>query len=92
MRLRCPLCGERDRREFSYKGAAVALDRPATEDWSAEWDDYLHNRENPAGETRDLWQHAAGCGAWLVVTRDTVTHAMTEVALAREAARGKGAA
>ena len=92
MRLRCPLCGERDRREFSYKGAAVALDRPATEDWSAEWDDYLHNRENPAGETRDLWQHVGGCGAWLVVTRDTVTHAVTEVALARDAARGKGAA
>jgi sarcosine oxidase subunit delta len=92
MRLRCPLCGERDRREFSYKGAAVALDRPATEDWSAEWDDYLHNRANPAGETRDLWQHTGGCGAWLVVTRDTVTHAVTEVALVRDAARGKGAA
>ena len=92
MRLRCPLCGERDRREFTYKGAAVALDRPAREDWSADWDDYLHNRANPAGETRDLWQHAGGCGAWLVVTRDTVTHAVTEVTLARDAARGKGAA
>ena len=28
MRITCPLCGARDRREFHYKGDAVALDRP----------------------------------------------------------------
>ena len=84
MRLTCPLCGERDRREFYYKGAA--LRPPAGSAWSPEWDDHLHNRDNPAGETRDLWQHDGGCGAWLVVRRDTVTHEVLEVTLASESA------
>lgn len=74
MRIPCPICGERDRREFYYKGDAVALARPAQDAGDQAWDDYLHNRDNPAGRTRDLWHHAAGCGAWIVVTRDTVTH------------------
>ncbi|MEL7461517.1 MAG: sarcosine oxidase subunit delta [Pseudomonadota bacterium] len=76
MRLSCPYCGERDRREFTYKGAAVALMRPDGPEFGAQWDDYLHNRDNPAGETRDLWQHAP-CGAWIEVTRNTVTHEVT---------------
>lgn len=82
MRLTCPLCGERDRREFYYQGAAVALQRPAPDAGDAAWDTYLHLRDNPAGETRDLWQHEAGCGAWLVVTRNTVTHEVVDVVLA----------
>ena len=38
------------------------------------WNDYLHNRENPAGVTKDLWYHESGCNSWLIVTRNTVTH------------------
>lgn len=87
MRLDCPICGSRDVREFSYKGHAVALARPDPGAGAAAWDDYLHLRENPCGATRDLWYHGAGCGAWVVVTRDTATHAVTEVVLASEAAR-----
>ncbi len=86
MRLRCPVCGDRDIREFTYKGAAVALDRPDPDAGDAAWDDYLHLRDNPAGVTRELWHHTAGCGAWLVVTRDTVTHAVLGVELASEVA------
>ena len=48
------------------------------------WDAYLHLRDNPAGRTRDLWQHEAGCGAWIVVTRDTVSHAVEGAQLAAE--------
>ena len=81
MRLTCPLCGDRDRREFYYRGDAVALDRPARDAGDAAWDDYLHNRDNPAGETRDLWHHAAGCGAWLAVRRNVSTHAVLSVEL-----------
>lgn len=81
MRLSCPLCGTRDRREFYYQGAAVMLARPAPEADEAAWQDYLHLRDNPAGVTRDLWHHEAGCGAWLVVTRDTVSHAVLDVSL-----------
>ena len=54
MRIICPNCGERDRREFYYAGAAVALDRPAMEAGPEVWDDYLHNRDNPAGVGRGI--------------------------------------
>ncbi|MFW5881243.1 MAG: sarcosine oxidase subunit delta [Roseicyclus sp.] len=84
MQIDCPVCGARDIREFSYKGHATYLERPSDEDWSEAWDDYLYNRENPAGETRDLWHHGSGCGAWLAVTRNTVTHEILSAALARE--------
>ena len=82
MRLTCPICGERDRREFYYRGAALA--EPAADAGVPEWHDYVHLRDNPAGVTRDLWHHEAGCGAWLIVTRDTVTHAILDVQLAEE--------
>ena len=85
MRITCPLCGERDRREFYYKGAAVALERPEPDAGAAAWDAYVFLRDNPAGETRDLWYHADGCGAWIVVTRDTVSHAVLDCRLAGEA-------
>ncbi len=85
MRLPCPICGTRDIREFTYKGAAVALDRPTPDAGEAAWDDYLHLRGNPAGKTRDLWYHGSGCTAWLVVTRDTTTHAVLGAELASEA-------
>ena len=81
MRLTCPICGERDRREFYYQGAAVMLDRPAPDAGEAAWDNYVHLRDNPAGRTTDLWYHEAGCGAWLRVERDTVTHDVFSVEL-----------
>jgi methylglutamate dehydrogenase subunit B len=74
MRLTCPLCGPRDRREFYYSGSEDFLNRPAPDARPEAWDDHLHNRTNPAGLTRDLWYHEQGCGAWLLVTRNTVTH------------------
>ena len=80
MRLTCPICGSRDRREFYYMGAA--LSRPAADAPAEAWYDYVHLRDNPAGETRELWHHEAGCGAWLVVTRNTVTHEISQVDLA----------
>ena len=86
MRLTCPLCGARDRREFTPKGAAVFARRPEGEVWSEAWDDYLHNRENPAGRSEEVWWHGAGCGAWLIVERDTVTHEVFDVRLAAEEA------
>lgn len=87
MRINCPNCGERDRREFYYQGDALALSRPAPDAGPQAWDDYLHNRDNPAGDTRDLWFHEAGCGAWLVVERNTVSHAVHSVQLADKVKR-----
>ena len=87
MRITCPNCGERDRREFYYQGDALALSRPAPDAGPVTWNDYLHNRDNAASVTRDLWCHQAGCGAWLVVERDTVSHAVRGVTLAEKARR-----
>lgn len=94
MRITCPLCGERDRREFYYVGDAVLIERPTPEAGDQVWDDYLHNRDNPAGVTKDLWYHEGGCAAWVVVTRNTITHEIlgTELAETRKRKLGEGAA
>lgn len=83
MRLSCPHCGERDRREFTYQGGSEVLDRPTREAGDQAWDDYLHNRDNPAADTQDMWYHDP-CGAWIVADRNTVTHAITATRLASE--------
>ena len=84
MLIPCPLCGPRDRREFYYMGAADYLDRPEPGSPPEAWDAYLHLRENPAGRTRDLWQHEC-CGSWLAVDRCTVTHRVFGARLLTEA-------
>ncbi|MEL6549765.1 MAG: sarcosine oxidase subunit delta [Pseudomonadota bacterium] len=89
MRIACPICGDRDIREFTYRGHFSLLDRPDPEAGAEAWDDYLHNRENLAGVIEELWQHTAGCGAWLIVERDTRTHEIRGVRLAREVAHAR---
>ena len=84
MRITCPHCGTRDGREFTYQGAAEILNRPDRDADLAVWADYLHNRDNPAGDTRDMWYHNP-CGTWVVVDRNTVTHAVHGSTLASEA-------
>lgn len=87
MRIPCPLCGDRDSREFSYRGDSTYLDRPAPGD-AAGYDAYLHLRDNPAGPMEDLWFHGQGCGAWLKVSRNTVTHEITGAVLVAPLAEG----
>ena len=81
-----PHLGPRDAAEFTILGDASLLKRP---DWQAgnadnSFYDYLYLRDNPAGRHRELWFHEQGDRSWLVVTRDTVTHAVLEVTLARD--------
>ncbi|MGG7643828.1 sarcosine oxidase subunit delta [Rhodovulum sp. YNF3179] len=90
MRITCPLCGDRDLREFTYGGAAVYMDRPGADADLDALEAYLHLRDNPAGPTEELWSHDMGCRAWLKVRRDTVTHEILGTALAAEAKRGAG--
>ena len=83
-----PLLGPRDAAEFVYKGDASLINRP---DWQADdatalFHDYLYLRDNPAGEHRELWYHEQGDRSWLVVTRNTLTHDITKVELARDVA------
>lgn len=86
-----PLLGPRDAQEFTYLGDASLINRP---DWQTEnaaeaFHDYLYLRDNPAGLHRELWFHEQGDRSWLVVTRNTVTHEITKVELARDVARSK---
>lgn len=81
MRLPCPFCGDRDAQEFVYRGDA-GPSRPEGEEGMF---DYVYLRDNPAGPLREFWYHANGCRNWIVVTRDTRTHAIHGGALAREA-------
>ena len=81
MRIPCPICGERDLREFYYVGDAKIVNRPSPNASEDLWNDYLHNRENPAGVTKDLWYHESGCNSWLIVTRNTVKHEVVSAEL-----------
>ncbi len=83
-----PLLGPRDASEFYYLGDASLINRPdwQAEDAIAQFHDYLYLRDNPAGKHRELWYHEQGDRSWLVVTRDTTTHEITKVELARDVA------
>lgn len=87
-----PLLGPRDAQEFSYLGDASLIDRPdATAPDAAEaFHSYAYLRDNPAGVHRELWFHEQGDRSWLVVTRDTTTHEILSVELARDVARNRG--
>ena len=84
-----PHLGPRDASEFTILGDASLINRP---DWQADdADDAFYNyqylRDNPAGLHRELWFHEQGDRSWLVVTRDTITHAVIAVALASDVAK-----
>ena len=88
MRIPCPHCGPRDSREFTCGGDAT-VSRPAAESTDGDaWCGYVYARANPMGEHEEFWQHTQGCRAWIIVSRDTVTH---KIAGARLAARWSGA-
>lgn len=93
MRITCPRCGERSLDEFLYHGdAAPVRPDPAAPDALDAFVTYAYERTNPAGLHKELWYHAAGCHAWLVVERNMSTHAITSVELAKDVSRKRVAA
>jgi len=84
MRIPCPHCGERGSDEFLCLGSVV-LPRPEPDAPAEAWHDYVHLRDNPRGANAEFWQHVQGCRAWLIVRRDTLTHAVFSVEPARPA-------
>ncbi len=79
LRLTCPFCGARNESEFVYGGPAKSR-RPddPSELSEAEWVNYLTSPANPLGPVEEKWWHTRGCGQWLTITRDTVTHEIAE--------------
>ena len=87
MRIDCPYCGERGLEDFAYHGdATVSRPRDGGAAPNDAWTDYVYFRDNPSRLHRELWYHASGCHAWLVVTRDLRTHHISKVGLARDVA------
>jgi sarcosine oxidase subunit delta len=87
-----PLLGPRDAAEFVYLGDAELINRPDPEVPNADnkFYEYMYLRDNPAGEHRELWYHEQGDRSWLVVTRNTISHEITSVEMARDVARKMG--
>jgi len=87
-----PILGPRDAAEFVYLGDASLMDRPdAGSDTSAnDFYEYMYLRDNPAGVHRELWYHEQGDRSWLVVTRNTLTHEISNVELARDVKSASG--
>jgi sarcosine oxidase subunit delta len=75
MKLHCPHCGTRSHEEFTYGGDG-SRQRPGADapDAAGRFADYTYLRPNPMGLHRELWYHGAGCQAWLLVERNTLTH------------------
>jgi len=83
LRIPCPFCGARGNEEFTYLGdATVRRPDPATADAQGAFTEYVYVRENPSGIHQELWYHGGGCRSWLVVTRNTRTHEISDVKLA----------
>ena len=87
-----PLLGPRDAAEFYVMGDASMIDRPDPDAPGAAeaFYEYGYLRDNPAGAHRELWYHEQGDRSWLVVTRNTLTHEISKVELARDVARARG--
>ena len=84
LRIDCPHCGLRDHEEFGYFGDASKTYPPLGVDHQDAWFEAVFMRENPRGLHREFWQHVGGCRRWLVLERDTVTHDIASVCVARE--------
>ncbi len=87
-----PLLGPRDAQEFTYLGDASLIDRPdpAGDNAPEKFHEYQYLRDNPDGEHQELWYHEQGDRSWLVVTRNTLTHEISKVELARDVALARG--
>jgi heterotetrameric sarcosine oxidase delta subunit len=84
----CPHCGPRNHDEFAYAGDATVMP-PGPEAPLAEWSAATYLRDNPRGRHRELWRHSFGCGAYLVVERDTRTHEVLSAVFAGGDASGR---
>jgi sarcosine oxidase subunit delta len=77
----CPYCGPRSELEFRCGGQSH-IKRPGAGEAAVSdesWASYLFVRDNLKGPHRERWLHAAGCGRWFNLVRDTVTHRISVV-------------
>ena len=82
----CPFCGERPEIEFVYVRSLESVPSQVSAGVKQELA-RIYYRANPRGPSRELWQHAFGCRSWLAIERDTVTHAVLDIASVRAQAK-----
>ncbi len=70
--LTCPNCGVREVTDFGFGGEVSA--RPKSRPSFRELNSYNYFRHNVAGVQREWWFHRAGCRAWFIAERNTVTN------------------
>jgi len=76
----CPFCGPREETEFHFAAEAGKLrPQPAEDTSDADWADYLYFNDAPRGTAREVWVHVT-CGEFFVMTRDTVSREVSDVA------------
>mgnify|MGYP002878922112 CR=1 FL=1 len=73
----CPHCGPRAQSEFTFDRPVEAIVPPDAA--AADALQALYTRTNPMGVDDEVWRHTYGCLAWLVLTRDRVSHAIHAV-------------
>lgn len=85
MLIPCPHCGTRPVEEFTFLGDATPK-RPTSTDPSSmeQWYEYTYLRDNPRGAFDEYVHHFGGCRQWMVVTRNTETHAVMGAVPAKE--------
>ena len=84
MIITCPFCGPRDSSEFIYREeGGRTRPEPASTDKAA-WNAYVYDRVNTAGDHHEIWQHSGGCRSHLRILRNTLTHRIAYVRLARD--------
>lgn len=76
--ITCPFCGPRSENEYIYGGPSKQR-RPenASDCSNKEWVEYLTVSTNPVGPVSENWWHVRGCGEFVTVERDTLTHDIT---------------
>jgi sarcosine oxidase subunit delta len=79
----CHFCGPRDQSEYTYLREAAAI--PGLEAGTADWQQFVYERENPCGANTEWWQHTNGCRQILQIVRDTRTHTVLDICPARPA-------
>ena len=87
MIITCPYCGPRDVSEYTYQGDGNRTRPDLASTNPEEWNAYVYDRVNIAGDHHEIWQHSGGCRAHLAVTRSTTTHSVSSVSFVRDAGR-----
>jgi methylglutamate dehydrogenase subunit B len=75
--INCPNCGSRSPYEFKFGGECKTVPDPGAD--LKTWCDYLYFHENMSGFQEEWWFHARGCGDWIRIRRNTVTHEVAPI-------------